>query len=116
MNKVIALGDTFYKVKNNEDSLSVNKIESVWLGLRSAFVADDDMIIAASDSDKSYEVKKGDIVFILYIRGKRTVVSVKSEELTNFIEDDLKEREEAKKKSCSDNTCDCSCDSISKAA
>lgn len=115
MNKIIALGDTFYKVKNNEDNLSVNKIESVWLGLRSAFIADDDMIVAASDSDESYEVKKGDVVFILYIRGKRTVVSVKSEELGNFIEDNLKEREEAKKKSCSDNACDCSCDSISKA-
>ena len=46
MNKVIALGDTFYKVKNNEDNLSVNKIESVWIGLHGAFVADDDMIIA----------------------------------------------------------------------
>lgn len=116
MNKVIALGDTFYFVKNNEDNLSVNKIESVWLGLRSAFVADDDMIVAASDSDESYEVKKGDVVFILYIHGKRTVVSVKSEELENFIKDNLKEREQAKKKSCSDNACDCSCDSISKLA
>lgn len=115
MNKVIALGDTFYKVKNNEDNLSVNKIESVWIGLHGAFVADDDMIITESDSDGSYEVKNGDVVFILYIHGKRTVVGVKSEELANFIEDDLKEREE-RKKARSNNTCDCSCDSISEAA
>lgn len=110
MNTYIYAGNSALLVVKDNDLNSVSSVRNHYLNIDWAWVIEEDGVLKFNG--KEYDVKAGDIVFVLYASYKRSddreIVIIKSEELYNNFKRNLeyeKNRHNECCDECSPSTC-----------